>query len=111
MKRVLIADDELHICNLIKCLIDWEAYGLEVAGFAHDGETAFQMCQELLPSFLITDIRMPGLNGLELMKKWGIPEGWIARCFVTLGYCEGGYPSPKERRAGRIKIIEQEEIL
>lgn len=44
MKRVLIADDELHICNLIKCLIDWEAYGLEVAGFAHDGETAFQMC-------------------------------------------------------------------
>ena len=50
-------------------------------------------------------------EGKELMKKWGIPEGWIARCFVTLGYCEGGYPSPKERRAGRIKIIEQEEIL
>ena len=49
---------------VVPCLLytSWEAYGLEVAGFAHDGETAFQMCQELLPSFLITDIRMPGLN-------------------------------------------------
>ena len=51
------------------------------------------------------------LLGRELMKKWGIPEGWTARCFVTLGYCEGDYPSPKERRAGRIKMIEQGEIL
>lgn len=51
------------------------------------------------------------LLGRELMKKWGIPEGWTARCFVTLGYCKGDYPSPKERRAGRIKMIEQEEIL
>lgn len=49
--------------------------------------------------------------GRELMKKWDIPEGWTARCFVTLGYCEGDYPSPKERRAGRIKIIEREATI
>lgn len=90
MKRVLIADDELHICNLIKCLIDWEAYGLEVAGFAHDGETAFQMCQELLPSFLITDIRMPGLNGLELMKKIAetLPD---IKVIIVTGYSQFPY--------------------
>ena len=51
------------------------------------------------------------LLGRELMKKWGIPEGWTARCFVTLGYCEGDYPGPKERRAGRIKIIEREATI
>ena len=90
MKKVLIADDELHICNLIKCLIDWEAYGLEVAGFAHDGETAFQMCQELLPGLLITDIRMPGLDGLELMKKIAeaLPD---IKVIIVTGYSQFPY--------------------
>lgn len=101
MKRVLIADDELHICNLIKCLIDWEAYGLEVAGFAHDGETAFQMCQELLPSFLITDIRMPGLNGLELMKKiaetfTGYKSNYCYR-LQPISICIAGNKIPRDR--------------
>ena len=49
--------------------------------------------------------------GRELMQKWGILEGWTARCFVTLGYCEGDYPGSKERRAGRIKIIEREATI
>lgn len=46
------------------------------------------------------------LLGRELMKKWGIPEGWTARCFVTLGYCGGNYPSAKPRKENRVKIIE-----
>ena len=34
---MIIADDEQHICHLIKALIEWEQYGLEVVGFANDG--------------------------------------------------------------------------
>ncbi len=44
--------------------------------------------------------------GAALLKKWEVPENYIARCFVTLGYCDGDYPRPKPRREGRIKIIE-----
>ena len=44
--------------------------------------------------------------GAKLLKEWEIPENYIARCFVTLGYCDGEYPKPKPRKANRSKIIE-----
>ena len=44
--------------------------------------------------------------GIALLKEWGVPENYIARCFVTLGYCEGEYPVSKPRKQGRIRIIE-----
>lgn len=44
--------------------------------------------------------------GAALLKEWDIPESYIARCFVTLGYCDGEYPQPKSRKTQRSKIIE-----
>ena len=44
--------------------------------------------------------------GMALLKEWGVPENYIARCFVTLGYCEGEYPESKPRKQGRMKILE-----
>ena len=44
--------------------------------------------------------------GAAFLKEWGVPENYIARCFVTLGYCEGEYPASKPRKQGRIKIVE-----
>jgi nitroreductase len=44
--------------------------------------------------------------GRQLMQAWEIPENYIARCFVLLGYHEGNYPAPKPRKEGRVKIIE-----
>lgn len=44
--------------------------------------------------------------GKALLKEWGVPDNYIARCFVTLGYCEGEYPISKPRKSGRSKIIE-----
>ena len=45
-------------------------------------------------------------TGAALLREWAIPENYIARCFVTLGYCDGEYPQPKLRKAQRSKIIE-----
>lgn len=45
-------------------------------------------------------------EGAELLKEWEIPENYVARCFVILGYCDGEYPKEKPRKAGRSKIIE-----
>ncbi len=44
--------------------------------------------------------------GAKLLREWGVPENYIARCFVTLGYCEGEYPKAKPRKENRSKIIE-----
>ena len=44
--------------------------------------------------------------GAALLREWNIPENYIARCFVTLGYCDGEYPQLKPRKAQRSKIIE-----
>ena len=44
--------------------------------------------------------------GAALLQEWGIPENYIARCFVLLGYCDGEYPKGKPRRENRGRIIE-----
>ena len=45
-------------------------------------------------------------TGAAFLREWGVPENYIARCFVTLGYCDGAYPQAKPRRENRSKIIE-----
>ena len=45
-------------------------------------------------------------EGRALLQTWEIPENYIARCFVLLGYCDGKYPQGKPRRADRLKIVE-----
>lgn len=44
--------------------------------------------------------------GQRLLREWGVPENYLCRCFVLLGYCQGDYPAEKPRRQGRHKIIE-----
>ena len=67
-KKVLIADDEARICNLIKVLIDWQELGFDICGLVQNGNDALLLCEKYQPDILITDIRMPDLNGLELIK-------------------------------------------
>lgn len=67
--KVLVADDEERVCALICALIDWEGLGLELVGTAFDGISALQTIIEKRPDLVITDIRMPGLDGLELIQK------------------------------------------
>lgn len=69
MYKVLIADDEEKVCQLISKIIDWEALGLEIVGIANDGKSAVNLIAEKLPDIVITDIRMPGYDGLELIEK------------------------------------------
>jgi len=69
MRSVLIADDEENICWLIRKLIDWEGLGLSFAGMAFDGRSAFEMIQTLRPDIVITDVRMPDLDGLEMIRQ------------------------------------------
>lgn len=67
--KVLVADDEERVCALICALIDWEGLALEKVGTAYDGISALSLIEETKPDLVITDIRMPGLDGLELIRR------------------------------------------
>lgn len=45
-------------------------------------------------------------EGMQLMKEWGVPDGYACQGFVILGYIDGGQPHSKPRKPGRVKIIE-----
>jgi nitroreductase len=45
-------------------------------------------------------------DGATFLSSWNVPDNMIARCFVTLGYCDGPYPDAKPRRQGRTVFIE-----
>lgn len=69
MLRVVIADDEARICKLIEILADWKALDMAVAGIAENGPDALELVRAKRPDILITDIRMPGCDGLELIRR------------------------------------------
>lgn len=69
MTKVIIADDEEKVCQLICSLVDWDSLDMEIAGIAHNGIEALDLVERVKPALLITDIRMPGYNGLELISR------------------------------------------
>lgn len=69
MLKVVIADDEKMICSLIQQLLDWEELGAEIVGIAYTGIEAFEIIKKKKPDIIISDIRMPGYDGLELIKR------------------------------------------
>lgn len=69
MYRVLIVDDEPVIRNGIKAFIDWEREGLAVAADCANGVEALSLMESLPVDILITDIKMPLMNGIQLMQQ------------------------------------------
>jgi two-component system response regulator YesN len=69
MYTLLIADDERIMVEGIKTSIDWASYDIEVAGIAYNGNEALEKAKELKPDIILTDIRMPGITGIEMIKQ------------------------------------------
>lgn len=85
MLKVLIADDEIIICQMLKKLIHWEEKGLFVEAVASNGLEVYKLMQTIRPDIIITDIRMPGLDGLQIVQK-GIELGLDADFIIMSGY-------------------------
>jgi len=69
MYRVIIVDDEPVIRRGLRETIEWDSLGLEVAGEAANGEEALKLIRETKPEILITDIRMPEMDGIQLIRE------------------------------------------
>ena len=65
---MIIADDERVIRESISRLIDWEKLGVELTGLCRNGLEAYDMIIDEDPDIVLTDIRMPGMDGLELIR-------------------------------------------
>lgn len=89
MIRILIADDEISIIQLIKRLINPELE-YEIVGETTDGMSALALIEEVCPDIVITDIRMPGLSGIELLSK-AREKGIGAEFIIVSGYQDFQY--------------------
>jgi two-component system response regulator YesN len=83
MYRVMIVDDEPLILAGIASLLDWKEYGCEISGKAANGQQALKLMEEQKPDIVITDIKMPGMDGIGFMKA--VKErGWDDVIFILL---------------------------
>ena len=90
MIKVLIADDERIIRETIFNIIDWRKHDIEVIGLCKNGIEAYDMILDESPDIVLTDIRMPGMGGLELIRK--IRQTDLQIQFIILsGYGEFEY--------------------
>lgn len=69
MLRMIIADDEKIIRETISTTVDWASMGIEVVGLCKNGLEAYDMILDEYPDIVMTDIKMPGLSGLELIGR------------------------------------------
>ncbi len=68
MYKLLIVDDELLVQVGIQSMLDWSELGLTVCGTATNGQSALKIIDEHLPDIVVTDIKMPVMDGLELIR-------------------------------------------
>lgn len=67
--KLLLADDEILSLQMMEHIIDWNSLNIEIIGKAQDGLEALNIIEKTLPDLLITDIRMPHIDGLELIRR------------------------------------------
>lgn len=91
MFRILLVDDELFCRQGLREIVDWESSGFEVIGEADNGEDALTFILENKPDVVITDIRMPVCDGLELINRVVNHYKLSTKFIILSGYDEFRY--------------------
>lgn len=85
MQSVVIVEDERKVSLLIQTLVDWDGLGLELKGVVDNGKDAWKLIQSSSPDIVITDIRMPQMDGLELIRL-SRSERFNTKFIIISGY-------------------------
>jgi two-component system response regulator YesN len=90
MIRVLIADDEKRIRDGLEATIPWDSLGMAVIGTAAHGEAALELARQTEPHIILTDVRMPRMDGLEFLRQ---VKAFLPRVKVVIlsGYDDFSY--------------------
>ena len=83
MYSVLLIDDESWVLEDLKSLLDWGEYGFEIVAEANDAENAKKLIELKRPDVVISDIRMPGLSGIQLLETFQNADFSFKTIFVT----------------------------
>lgn len=69
MRKMIIADDERSALDLLDKVLDWKSLGIEICAELENGREALEKIREEQPDILLTDIRMPEMDGMELLDQ------------------------------------------
>lgn len=109
--RVLIVDDEIRIGMLIRKLIHWDELSLECVAVLDNGQAAYDMILVEKPDIVITDVRMPKIDGLQLIEM--VKENQGIRFIIVSGYREFEFAQKAIKHSVRdylLKPINEEEL-
>ena len=115
MLKVLLVDDEPFILRGMKELIDWENEGFKIVGSAPDGEEALHFLQDHDADLVLADIKMPVMDGLELLRALRASEKFKDVYFIILsGYADFQYAQEAIKYACTdyiLKPVEKEKLI
>ncbi|MFZ5988775.1 MAG: response regulator, partial [Bacillota bacterium] len=91
MLKVLLVDDEPFVLEGLKIMIDWEKYGFSICGEAANGEDALEIIKTCNPHLVITDIRMPVMDGFKLIESVYEASNVKPKFIILSGYDDFTY--------------------
>ena len=112
MRRILIVEDEEIIRQGLVSTIDWLSMGCVVAGDAPDGKAGLELLRRERPDILLTDIRMPRMDGIEMAER-AREEGILPHLVFLTSYAEFSYAKKAiELRAADylLKPVDEKEL-
>ncbi|CDN44706.1 YesN15 [Paenibacillus sp. P22] len=89
--KVLVVDDEPMMLDGWRSIVDWTGHGYELCGMAEDGLEALSFVESGKIDLLVTDIRMPLMDGLELIRTLQEDKGIRVKTVIVSGYSEFSY--------------------
>ena len=103
MLKLILADDEEMIRESIRALIDWNSIGVEVVASCKNGPETLQAILTLHPDIVMTDIKMPGMSGLDLIAEVYNRKDLMIEFILLSGYADFEYA--KQAIAYRVSTI------
>ncbi|CAH1221464.1 Regulator of RpoS [Paenibacillus allorhizoplanae] len=113
MYKVMIVDDEPSVKRSLKTIIEKETSSFEVSAFAENGQEALDLISESLPDVVITDIRMPVMDGLRLAEEV-VSRGIQTEMIIISGYSDFSYAKQALRHGVSdylLKPLDVDEVL
>lgn len=110
---VLIADDEMVQREMLKRTIPWEEHGFRICGEARNGPQALELCRQLQPDIALIDINMPGLSGLEVIRRLREEKNPV-RAIIVSGHDEFEYAREAIKLSVEeyvLKPVDEDELL
>jgi len=100
--KVLLVDDEPLAIEGLQMFMEWEKYGFQVAGVCENGADALEAARRFSPDVVVTDIRMPEMDGLELIDRLREAGDWVPEFVVLSAYGE----FPYVKRAMQLGVLQ-----